>query len=264
MEPRDTLTPSEEPRDIEQAIDGTRHRLASTLTEIEHRLSPAHLRAKAREATIGKVENMARNVRYGAETSSRSAMQTLKDNPIPAAMVGIGLTWLFMNRSRSEDRWQESRYARDWANGSWKGTGRTSEYRAGENGNGPFEKAADYGREKVEQVKEGATHAAERIKETAGDVTNQARERVRWVEDRFTSAMEDNPLALGAVALALGFAFCMAIPRTEKEDELFGSARDRLLEKTESSALNLAEKGEEKLSEFAERTTGGQPQQGAH
>src|SRR6185503_13209531 len=46
-----------------------------------------------REATIGKVENM-----------MRSAKQVVADNPIPAALTGLGLAWLFIEgrRSRSE------------------------------------------------------------------------------------------------------------------------------------------------------------------
>src|SRR4051812_33270301 len=105
MEPRSALTPNEEPHEIEQAIDGTRRRLASTVHEIENRLRPTHLRAKAREATVGKVENMARNARESAKASGRSVAQTVKDNPIPAAMVGLGLTWLIMNRSKRDEGW---------------------------------------------------------------------------------------------------------------------------------------------------------------
>src|SRR4051794_35022049 len=102
MEPRNTLTPSDDPNAIEGAIDETRREIASTVDEIENRLSPAHLREKAREATVGKAETMARNVRDRARASGRSAIDTVRENPIPYAMIGIGVMWLVRERSKGE------------------------------------------------------------------------------------------------------------------------------------------------------------------
>jgi len=84
-------------------------------------------------------------------------------------------------------------------------------------------------------------------------MAGQAREQARKVEDRFNQAMRENPLAVGALAVGLGLVIGMALPRTEMEDEVFGRARDRILDKTKSSAVAAAEQGERKLSETAER-----------
>ena len=48
--------------------------------------------------------------------------------------------------------------------------------------------------------------------------------------------IEENPLAVGAVALALGAAIGFAIPLTKKENEYMGEYRDNVLEKAQATA----------------------------
>src|SRR5688572_28778585 len=89
----------EDPVALRADIDRTRRRISEDLDELGQRLNPQNVKAQikdgVREATIGRVENMARQAGDGL-------MQTIKDNPLPAAMAGIGLAWLFMNRSGAQ------------------------------------------------------------------------------------------------------------------------------------------------------------------
>jgi len=256
MAPRNTLTSSGDLNDRERAIDETRRDLASTVNEIENRLSPRSLRAKAREATVGKAQSMARNVRDRTEASARSTVETLKENPIPTAMIGVGLAWLFINRANRDEasRWRSTRGSTERR---WEREGTNGERRAAPNGGSTVERAAEFGREKVEHAKEGAEEAMDRIRDRSERFARQARRQARTVEGQFENVMQTNPLAIGAIAIGLGFAIGMALPRSEKENELFGPARDRLVGGTRKSALGALEKGEEKLSQAAERVTGG-------
>jgi hypothetical protein len=52
--------------------------------------------------------------------------------------------------------------------------------------------------------------------------------------------MQDNPLLVGAGALVLGAAFGLAIPETERENELMGEARDSMVERAQDMARNAA------------------------
>jgi hypothetical protein len=54
--------------------------------------------------------------------------------------------------------------------------------------------------------------------------------------------MREQPLALGAIGLAIGACMAAMAPRTRQEDELMGDARDRLMDKAK-------EVGEEKLED---------------
>jgi len=108
---------------IKGEIDRTRAEMGSTVGEIEGRLNPTRLKQDAveqfhdlkeklraeikqelrdakenvREATIGRVENMVHGAKDAVSDAGTGVMATLKANPIPAAMAGIGLAWLFMN-----------------------------------------------------------------------------------------------------------------------------------------------------------------------
>ena len=48
--------------------------------------------------------------------------------------------------------------------------------------------------------------------------------------------IEENPLAVGAVALAVGAVVGLAIPLTQKENEYMGEYRDNVLEKAQTTA----------------------------
>ena len=48
--------------------------------------------------------------------------------------------------------------------------------------------------------------------------------------------MEHNPLAVGAVAMAVGAAVGLALPETRREQELMGDARDRVVDNAKSMA----------------------------
>ena len=82
--------------EIRAEIEQTREEMGGTLNELGDRLEPGHLMDQAKEnvrdATIGRVEETARGM-------SDMVMDTIKRNPVPAAMAGAGLALLWMNRS---------------------------------------------------------------------------------------------------------------------------------------------------------------------
>ena len=48
-------------------------------------------------ATIGKVDG--KSVCYTVHETRRGIVETIKANPIPAALVGVGLAWMWMSGS---------------------------------------------------------------------------------------------------------------------------------------------------------------------
>jgi hypothetical protein len=57
--------------------------------------------------------------------------------------------------------------------------------------------------------------------------------------------MREQPLALGAIGVAIGAVLAAMAPRTQKEDELMGETRDRLMDQAK-------EAGKEKLEQAKE------------
>jgi hypothetical protein len=65
--------------------------------------------------------------------------------------------------------------------------------------------------------------------------------------------MREQPLALGAIGLAVGAFFAAMAPRTHKEDELMGEASDRLADQAKQIGTEKLEQakevGKEKLEQ---------------
>ena len=76
---------------------------------------------------------------------------------------------------------------------------------------------------------EGVGNAAGFAYDKAGDLGGQ-------VKESYDYYIEENPLAVGAVALAVGAALGFAIPLTEAENEYMGEMRDNFFEKAQVTA----------------------------
>lgn len=76
---------------------------------------------------------------------------------------------------------------------------------------------------------QGVTTAAGFAYDKAGDLGGK-------VKINYNHYIEENPLAVGAVALALGAAVGFAIPLTSKENEYLGEYRDQVVEKATATA----------------------------
>jgi ElaB/YqjD/DUF883 family membrane-anchored ribosome-binding protein len=87
-------------------IEQTRAEMSDTLNQIQDRLNPARLKAQAKEkvrdATIGRMKQMARNAGDKAGDAGRGIIDVVRDNPVPIALIGLGAGWLFMNSRRRE------------------------------------------------------------------------------------------------------------------------------------------------------------------
>src|SRR5947207_8423388 len=83
---------------IRADIEATRARMGDTLEELGSRLNPDRLKQEAkdtvREATIGRVQTMARNSVDRATNAGRTAADVVRENPIPVAMIAAGIGWL--------------------------------------------------------------------------------------------------------------------------------------------------------------------------
>jgi len=102
---------------------------------------------------------------------------------------------------------------------------------------------------------EVAGAVADRTQDAAATVARQTRHQVRRLEDRF----HENPLAVGAAALAIGAAVGLALPHTAKEDELMGSARDSLMDQaraTTDDAINKVKHVADEAKQAVKQTSG--------
>lgn len=249
---------------IRADIEKTRERLGETVEALGAQLNPTNLKQRVKdgvhEATIGRVQHMASNTRDRIAETSRSLAQTIRENPLPAAMAAAGLGWLLL--SSRDQRPTTTRFMDgepdEFAipDESYHATGVRGRVR------GVAENVADKAQDLTDRAQDATQRVVEKAKETGERVVNRARETGERIADRTDDAMvrvrrtarsatdrvesqyEESPMGIGAVALALGLAIGLSVPGTRKETELMGDARDRLVDKTRERIADTTDKVE--------------------
>jgi ElaB/YqjD/DUF883 family membrane-anchored ribosome-binding protein len=257
--------------EVDQLVDEievTREEMTTTVEEIGDRLDPRNIVAGAketvREATVGKVENMANtagemvsNAGQTAQEAGSGLVDTIRRNPVPAAMVGIGLGWLAMSArssSGTSGSWvRRDRYDRygaygnqgAWDTGAMGGGDAWASRPTTEQGIG--DKVGQLGEtagQKVSEVQQTAGQAVSQVQQTASQVPYQVQGVARQVGDNAGRMFQENPLAMGAIAVAVGTAVGLALPSTPMERNVLGKPASDALNKVEdaaSQALGQAE-----------------------
>ena len=243
-------------------IEDTRAGMSETINEIQERLSPENVmnevKAKVREATIGKVESVmnrvgetigevaepAREVLSSAGTTiketGRSAYGVINRNPIPVALIGLGLGMLAMRAFRkgngySYDYDDRSRTSRQNLTGSQTQYGRgRSQYELGQ--------THHTSGGALSHVKETAGDLAQRGTDALSDIGTRAKDTASSLGNRFGRVLRENPLAVGAVAIAAGTAVGLAIPTSRFETEYIGETSERLVDKAQEVAREAIDK----------------------
>jgi len=220
-------------------------------------------KAALRDATIGKVEDMARTASDTAGGWRQSVFETIKANPMPAALMGVGLGWMLLNRpsggattpgSASTYGYAMQRYPR----GAYNTPGYGAPSFGSESDSGGVGGAASAAQETigrvVDQTQQTAGEAMQQVQSTAGQVVDQAQEAggqvVEQVQQQASRAqgflerqLQENPLLVGAVALAVGGVLAGTVPSTSREDHMLGATRDRVM----GSAKELSQDAMQKV-----------------
>jgi ElaB/YqjD/DUF883 family membrane-anchored ribosome-binding protein len=222
------------PDEILAEIERTRHDMDSTLTALEHRLTPGQL--------FDQGVDYLRN--SGGQEFVHNLGTQAKNNPMPIALVGIGLAWLMASGKNPP-----ARYSYDSSSTSY---GPSIGERAGELGNKASGMASSAKSkvhdttqavgDRMRQAKDSLTSAGQSARQRVSDLSGSARYRVERARSGVDYMMREQPLALGAIGVAIGAMFAALAPRTRKEDELMGDTRDRLLDQAK-------EAGKEKLEQ---------------
>jgi hypothetical protein len=237
-------------QEIREEIAQTRIEMSETIEAIEERLRPSNLVAQAgetvRNAATEKVKDMANTAERAADrVMETSFAQTVRANPVPVAMIGIGTAWLLMKgRPDEASRWRR------------RGYGQSRELNAYETGGN------DWGREATASVvgttgyadySGAAAGEAARTAEFGGEIRPYYRDTRRTVN--VERVMRDNPLLVGAAAALVGVAIGMSLPASETENRVMGEARDTVVDRAREAAGEAAEKVQEVAGKAADAAT---------
>ncbi len=260
---------------IRKEIDATRSEMDSTVDALEDKFSPGQL--------LDQVTGMF----GGSGGTTSSVTRTLRDNPVPAVLIGTGLAWMTIDSLTGHDDEESyrlrARYGRSGAHLDEYGEPYYAEYSselderhteskperakeklsdAGDSMKHGWESAKESVSDGAESAKnkmksgtssarESLSDAGESMHHTADRIRRKSRRGVRQARLGFWQAMEENPLVVGAAAMAVGLIAGLTVPTTEWEDETMGEVSDQLKHEAKETASEVAEKSKRVAREAA-------------
>jgi vacuolar-type H+-ATPase subunit H len=158
------------------------------------------------DATVGKAEEAVSGAARTARSYSSTVMDTIKQNPLPAALVGIGLGWMYFKRQSASTDTQTSgpAYRNRWTGegtfgggqrfvqpprygaspyGAYGQTGWRSDQAQG-NGAQAMNRMQDRAGQFVDRAQDGAGQFADRVQDGAGQMADRVQNSAGQFVDR--------------------------------------------------------------------------------
>ena len=229
-----------DPSQLEREVDERRAHMGETLNALEEKLSPNHL-----------IEQVLDYSRKNGGEFSRNLVNTVKNNPVPTLLTAVGLAWLMSGQNKSASAYQNQNQsltgtASDTAAMRYGGHTTTSQSSTGQSSSG----LSSSGHSSLAQ---SASHSAANLKHRAADMSSHLREQAQHTSESprhqgqrarasFGQLLEEQPLAMGALGIAIGALLGGSLPSTQTEDRLMGSSRDKLADKASHQVKETYEK----------------------
>ena len=193
-----------DPAAIAQNIEHTRNDMTETLDAIQQRLEPEQVTEYVKEVAhyvILEVKDAVRDLAGQATGAIREAKAKKRDDAQASS------------RSR--------------------GSAPTGQQ------HGTTEQAKQLKDQATEQMQEKATLVTDKMQEMTGQVTGQMKEKAEMMHQQsqgLWQMLKSNPIAIGALGVAVGGLAAAIVPATEKENQLMGETHDSVLGSVQEAA----------------------------
>lgn len=223
-----------DPARLEREIDQQRQDINHIVDALENKLSPGQMFDRLVHFGTGNGREFAQNIG-----------NAVKANPVPALLTSLGLLWLYASRNDPAPA---------------PGPGASGYASAGgRDGEGMVDRARELGEEVSDSVSSTWNQTRSRVTDAASrmaDTAQGARDSLLQQKDRavqgYNHLLRDNPLALGAIGIAVGALLGAALPTTEPENRLMGEASDDLADKARDAVQTGADKARDTLHDIGE------------
>jgi len=218
-------------REIERDVERTRSDIEDTVEALRDKMS------------LGQIVDEAG--RYLRNSGGSEAMHNLaaqaRANPLPLALVGVGLAWLMSGRGQPSMGYSSSSSGSYAGNGSSfrdagsrlgetagaaKGAIAEKGRKAGEAASSTMHQIGEQASQTYDRVSERASHTYGRVSDTASQGYERMSDQASRAQRRMSELVEDEPLILAGLGLAVGAAIAAMIPATRTENRLMGDKLD--------------------------------------
>ncbi|HYH17290.1 MAG TPA: hypothetical protein VD995_01615 [Azospirillum sp.] len=257
---------------MQRDIRASQARITDTLDTLKRRLAPRHLMEQTMNRTVNRMGNdRSRDTRTGDGRQHDSSMthrlssgassmgDMVRSNPVPMAMIGLGIGWMLLSRTGYDHRIADNRYVHGMTDraGSAARYARDTFYSATDRvrhaagdaydaASGAVGGMTDRASDAYSSAYEGARGMA-RSNEGGGRSTTPARSSGPGMMSRathgFWDMVEDHPLVAGVMGVALGAAIGAGIPSTRYENRWVGDYADQMTDRAKELAQDAVERG---------------------
>jgi len=238
--------------EIEAEVEASRNDLDRNVEALKQKMTPGQLFDEASRMMGGA----------GQQVASRFADQA-KANPMPLAVMGLGLAWLMMSNTQGRAGPADGLYERrsfgqtPFENAVHEGAGgadslKNKAHALGDKVQGLVAGVQDKVANAGASAADAGRTAGEGLSSMASNARDKAAEVGQQAQRTFQQTLEREPLLLAALGLVVGAAIGAALPRTETENRVMGGTRDQLLDK----GKDLAQAGLDKAGAAAQATYG--------
>jgi hypothetical protein len=238
--------------EVEEDVVAQRNQLDRTVEALKDKMTPGQLFDEATHAMGGA----------GQQVFAKLIDQA-KENPMPLAVMGLGLAWLMSSSPKapsssaygvSAATYQQAD-ASDIDRGGGVGDGVADAVHsiagkasslvsaAGQMASGAGHKASEMTgsaghvlSDAAASVGQAGQSAASGLKTSVHGATERASSIGGQAQRQVTDFLQREPLIIGALGLFVGIALGAALPATTAEDELLGPMHDRMLDKGKDMA----------------------------
>lgn len=190
---------------LELETEAARARVNDKLEELRARATPGQL--------VDQLIDYARDS-GGAHFFTNLGRQVV-ENPMPVALLGLGVAWLALAAAKPTSRGLPS-----------------------------FEPELRLARERASALGERASAIGDRIADAAGTASNAMSEAVHTAVGRgqgFVALCRDQPIVLAGLGVAIGATLGALLPASSAENRLMGEASDDLKARARDVADNVKE-----------------------
>ena len=266
---------------IERDLEGTRSRLNQGLNELQEKVAPRQL--------AGDFVDYVRQ--SGGSEFAQNLMASVRRNPVPVVLVGVGLLWLMASQAPVMDasggpaggdgqRWRGGADGQaghegeaDARDPSRVGQAQEKAREMGRHVQGAAEGVADQVQSAVaagqqnfargvhglqDEITDRASQMSD-MAQRAGSKLVQGAQSARQGGGTLVASIIDNPLVLGAMGLTVGALLGLLVPKSEQEETALGGVASE----AKKTVQDLMGRGGRVAGEMADRLRASSPAHGA-
>jgi hypothetical protein len=217
--------------DVEREVEATRGNLDRTVEAIKDKMTAPQI-----------FDEVVQGLGSGGTRLVNGLGDQVRENPVPLALIGLGLAWMVAGSIRGRDTTYERR---SFASDNYD----SADPYYGEAEQNYTEAEKRTLKDRAAQTLQGAkgriteavagisdTPVGERAQALAGSAVDAADSARRAAQRTFTNTLDRDPLIIGALGVVVGAAIGAALPATRIENRYAGPLRDKVLDKTKTLA----------------------------